>query len=723
MASAVQEQLAKISPTSGSAQLLERVRGENRDTRAQAAQQQAQAGPTLFDQTQQLHAEMAAKNATQEAEQRRLEAEHGKLATVGTQFGRGVLDALLAPGALAGAAWEATGELFGLEGVKRQGRDLGRASSGEAAIEAAAFLFGGGGKAGLTTAERVTRDVEEQQKAWPMLSAASHTAGMIAPALVGGGLSTGARGAAMVGVGAFEGAGAGAQAGYEQNAALRDVLSSALAGGALGAGAAGLGEGLVGLVKSKPLRAAARELSEDANLAAAGVRRPDLVRQFGVEAGAAEAKASELAGAIRDYRFQSGPLEGKPLMRMFRTQEGIQEGIQAAQAETQAALGAAREQTLQAARAAGALDEAALAGGASADALAEQALTAMGGNLDEFKALRAQAKSFQELGALVEKASQAPVETGSLGTVLGAAATVADLMGGAGSVSSIAKGLLTAVGHNVVKQRSASTIAALSNMLVLDTVSTALGHIMPTVERAAAGAAGRAVGGSSKATTPEPPPAPKPMTPEEKQDRYRDQLDRIAKAATAADPEERAAMIESIADLPPALVLASSADMSERLAQLHQDMPKPVPNIRGKAFETMSMQQVELANAMYEATTDPMSVFSDFAGGHVNYDKVTYAWKQYPGLKQAAQAGLMDILTVHLTEDDRAAVPDGLLSQLDNLFGFEGALQPSLDRSFAGRMDQLMQPAPQNPPPRPGGKLDSPLATPTFTQRLSGQQG
>jgi hypothetical protein len=182
-------------------------------------------------------------------------------------------------------------------------------------------------------------------------------------------------------------------------------------------------------------------------------------------------------------------------------------------------------------------------------------------------------------------------------------------------------------------------------------------------------------------------------------------------------------LIDKVGDFPPAFVIAAGADMSTKMAQLHADMPKPAPNIRGKAYETLSLQQVQLANAMYEATTNPTSVFSDFAAGNVNYDKVQYAWKQYPGLKTAAQAGLMDIMQVRLTEKTRGSIPDGMLTQLDNLFGFGGTLQPSLDPAFARRMDQIMQPAPPQPKPQSSGPLKLPGSTPTFTERLSGQRG
>lgn len=179
----------------------------------------------------------------------------------------------------------------------------------------------------------------------------------------------------------------------------------------------------------------------------------------------------------------------------------------------------------------------------------------------------------------------------------------------------------------------------------------------------------------------------------------------------------------ALASLPAEIQMAASGDMQVRVSQLLADLPKPHPDIRGEEFETLSRQDLIKAQAMTEATMEPMSVFSDFAAGHVNYDKAQYAWKQYPGLQQAAQAGLMDIIHAQLSKDERKGIKDGMLTQLDSLLGFNGELQATSDHAFVARMDQLMQPAPQNPPPSPGGKLNSPLAQPTYTERLSGQQG
>lgn len=158
--------------------------------------------------------------------------------------------------------------------------------------------------------------------------------------------------------------------------------------------------------------------------------------------------------------------------------------------------------------------------------------------------------------------------------------------------------------------------------------------------------------------------------------------------------------------------------MAEKLQQLLNDMPKPLETIQGK--RELSSEDIRKANAMWEATLEPLSVFQDFARGMVDYTKVQYAWKQYPGLQQAAQAGVIDVLMNDLTAEQRAKVPDPLLSQVDYLLGFNGKLQPSVSREFALRMSSMPQQE-QKDQPRPGGMLELPGSEPTFTERLAGR--
>lgn len=159
-------------------------------------------------------------------------------------------------------------------------------------------------------------------------------------------------------------------------------------------------------------------------------------------------------------------------------------------------------------------------------------------------------------------------------------------------------------------------------------------------------------------------------------------------------------------------------DVGSKLAQLLNDMPKPTKSLMGSAGSQLSSEDLRLSNAMWEATTKPLSVFDDFARGSIDYDKVHYAWKQYPGLQEAAQAGTLDLLTHDLDEKQRGKIPQPIITQLDNLLGFNGKLQDSLDPGFSARMSQLYQPQPNKP--APGGELKTPKAEPTFTERLGG---
>lgn len=715
--SLVSEQLAKLNPNSGAAALRSRIQEE-----AAPPPDAAAPGPSPIEQA---YEEQHAATSEQEARQAELEANHSQLNTVGTQLSRGLLDAVLAGGALTGLQAEGWGKLTGWQGLEQFGRDLGEASSGKSALSTGAEAIFGNPGAGLTTAERVKRDIDEQEKAWPMLSAASRMTGAAAPGLLTGGMGTADTLGMTVAAGGLEGASMGAQSGYENNKSFRDILTSSGLGALMGTGAAAAGEGLVSLINSKPLKAAARELVEDQNLSAAGLERGAIEKTFGAEAGAADQIATDLAGEISSYRFQSGPLEGKPLMRMLRTPGQIQEGIQQAAEETNRAAAAATTSILEEASASSPQNEQLIRrlletkpSAEQLSDLAQQVLQITGKDPEAYQGLIKQADNFTKLTSLLEKAGSK--EAGMLDN-LPSGLGLMKLAMGASPIHAAATALLGKVAKTVIQQRSASTIATLANSIVLDNVSTALNRAIPAISTAATGAAGEAF---KREPEPDTEKAEPPKTPEEKQERYQQQLNTISKAINEPDLEARMGILEKhTGDFGTGTTLAVGGDMQAKLMQLHADFPKPTPNLRGKAYETLSLQQVELANAMYEATTKPLSVFSDFKNGVVNYDKVSYAWKQYPGLKDAVQAGMMDILSVRLSESHRAAIPDSMLTQIDNLCGFDGSLQPTLDQGFAKRMDQLMQPPPNNPPPQSGGKLDSPLAMPTFTERLSGQRG
>jgi hypothetical protein len=121
---------------------------------------------------------------------------------------------------------------------------------------------------------------------------------------------------------------------------------------------------------------------------------------------------------------------------------------------------------------------------------------------------------------------------------------------------------------------------------------------------------------------------------------------------------------------------------------------------------------------MWEATMDPMSIVDDFQHGSVDYDKVAYVKTQYPGLLFATQAGVMDMLTQQMSDRERANIAEPMLTQLDYMFGFNGALQASVDRAFAARMEQAaQQEQQQQQQPQGGGRLNLPEQQ-TLTQRL-----
>jgi hypothetical protein len=77
-----------------------------------------------------------------------------------------------------------------------------------------------------------------------------------------------------------------------------------------------------------------------------------------------------------------------------------------------------------------------------------------------------------------------------------------------------------------------------------------------------------------------------------------------------------------------------------------------------------------------------------------------------------------------MDDEERAAMPDSLVTQLDNLFGMEGALAPTVSSDFAQRISQAGQAEQEQkrPPPSGGTQLKLPGAQASFTQRLSGQQ-
>lgn len=199
------------------------------------------------------------------------------------------------------------------------------------------------------------------------------------------------------------------------------------------------------------------------------------------------------------------------------------------------------------------------------------------------------------------------------------------------------------------------------------------------------------------------------MLPDEQRAEYDKRLDKLR--ATVGNPG-----VLAQADVHP----NAAPLMGEKMAQLLQDIPKPANDIRGKAMESLSSDDLRLAAAMWEATVEPLSVLSDFRAGVVDYDKVKYAWKQWPGLQVAVQAGILDVIQQDLDDDERAGMSDSMLTQLDFLGGFGGRLQSSADPEFSARISSLNVPPEQAGQPPPGGPIQTPKANPTFTERVAG---
>lgn len=243
---------------------------------------------------------------------------------------------------------------------------------------------------------------------------------------------------------------------------------------------------------------------------------------------------------------------------------------------------------------------------------------------------------------------------------------------------------------------------------VLETVGAEVNKIAPILKGTVAkgrGGIGRLVPGAAAAGAAGAFASRQSLpTPEEQQKTHDKRLDMLARVV--AQPET--------VDIPGGPEVAAS--MGTKLQQLLADMPKPIETLRGK--QPLSSDDLRKANAMWEATLEPLSVFQDFARGTVDHEKAKYAWKQYPGLQQAAQAGVLDVITNDLDDSERAAMPDPMLAQLDYLVGFGGKLQPTVNPEFAARMSSLPVQQ-QKDQPRPGGMLELPGSEPTHTQKIA----
>jgi hypothetical protein len=285
-------------------------------------------------------AEQVAELEAQKARQEGLEGDYSQAGTFTTQVGRGVLDVILAPGALLGAGVEGVGELADSDTLRDFGRGLGEASQGDEFISALnpgtlKAVFGGEPEEGLSEYEAMKGAIRDQEEAWPMLASTSRLGVSVAAGVGVGSLASGAaKLATTAGVAAYEGGGYGAQSAYAQNASLKDVLTSTLIGAAVGGTMpVGLHYGgqLAGKVASKALGAAsgtARELADESALKAIGAQGSDLRKLVGRRTGdAVDEKIGNVGQDLLTYEMKSGPRAGKKLFQAGAKAEDMADDI------------------------------------------------------------------------------------------------------------------------------------------------------------------------------------------------------------------------------------------------------------------------------------------------------------------------------------------------------------------------------------------------------------
>jgi hypothetical protein len=335
-----------------------------------------------------------------------------------------------------------------------------------------------------------------------------------------------------------------------------------------------------------------------------------------------------------------------------------------------------------------------------------------------YKEVRRMTESFIKLRALNQKAIANNLGNRAVSlTDYMTALTGANLAGGpAGFVG----GLAIAGAHKFARERGSSFLANLYteglDNVVADSVGPAVEQVMKvarpvaraglaTARQAAPRAAaaevshgiGPLVGGGSFASTEE----------------YNKHLDRLNELTNSLDD-----VTAGLADVPgsnAAFAGVVGTEYKQKIGRLLQDLPKPKPNPRGKAYETLSRGQLKLAADMWEATFAPDSIFDDFSRGTVSYDKVKYVWKQYPGWQLAAQAAVQDVLSAQMSDDEKADIPDALLTQIDFLLGYRGELQGSLSPRFSLTMSQAGALQGADPEQQP---MELPSSQ-TYTQRVA----
>ena len=212
------------------------------------------------------------------------------------------------------------------------------------------------------------------------------------------------------------------------------------------------------------------------------------------------------------------------------------------------------------------------------------------------------------------------------------------------------------------------------------------------------------------------------LSAKEKHEQNQERSDALEEFAAETEHPQLAEGVQEIERILPGMGGEASAGAQERFATLRNDWIRPQPSIRGKAYEVLSSEDLRKNHGMWEATVDPMSVYDDLARGRLDYDKLNYTWKQYPGLLTASQMAVVDMVHSHLNDDERGNVPEHVLAQLDLAFQMQGGLSKSLDRGWAKRIDQANQQlmAEQSQKPRPQGMLNLPGAKPTPVTRIAG---
>jgi hypothetical protein len=262
------------------------------------------------------------------------------------------------------------------------------------------------------------------------------------------------------------------------------------------------------------------------------------------------------------------------------------------------------------------------------------------------------------------------------------------------------------VSQHVGIHEAAAPHTQANEMTVADAVDGEMDNLVPILRDGASGGSPsryRPMQGAAAAAT-------LPLTVEESRDQYKERLDTLTKLQTqmpGTDGGEHPLI---------------AADAHDKMATLLRDIPKPPSTPLGPLGpDSLSSDDLRLANAMWEATVDPLSLARDLSSGYVDPDKAAYVWKQYPGLQPACQAWIVDSLSNDLTQEEREAIPENVLTQLDATFGFGGRLQETSDPIFAARMSEVFHADQQKrPPPPQGGMLKLPGADPTFTSRLAG---